>query len=414
MPVGDWSLSINAAEVEYMEPVRIMMIESVIVGIIFFILGGIITAIDAYYNVKNIKGVANVMNLAAQGILTKRAFQRKYVTKGIRKGDEIDQMSTALNAMLDSLQNIVSTIQYASTELAASSQELSASSEENQSASEEIANCMTEVSQGSEKQVTYVEETNELFQTMRDHMNNSNEAAADMATKANEVKDLAAKGHSIITNTSDNMNAIKTTSKTTVSVMKKLTDRSLQIGDINEMISEIAEQTNLLALNAAIEAARAGEQGKGFAIVADEIRKLAAQSQDSAAGIQELILELQGDIKEAGSLIEEESAKVDEGMDSVSASEQAFIDIENNISGITDRIHDVVEAIDKTGESTLTVSSSMDDIVAIVQESAASSQEVSASSEELTAVSEEMASSAMSLANLADQLLSQVDQFVTE
>lgn len=66
MPVGDWSLSINAAEVEYMEPVRIMMIESVIVGIIFFILGGIITAIDAYYNVKNIKGVANVMNLAAR------------------------------------------------------------------------------------------------------------------------------------------------------------------------------------------------------------------------------------------------------------------------------------------------------------------------------------------------------------
>lgn len=413
VPIGEWSLSLNAVEDEYLEPLDDIFEMAIILGIAFFLIGGLLTGIDAYASVNKIKKVSTIMNQAAQGDLTHRAEAIKAVAANIRKGDEVDRMGTALNAMLDSLNDIVSTIKGASIELASSSQQLSASSEENQAASEEIADAMSKISMGAERQVSYVDDTNREFMTMSDHMGHSNDSAEMMAEEADEVKRLASEGHEVIRVATDHMQAIKTTSEETVDVMDVLAKRSVEIGEINEMISSIAQQTNLLALNAAIEAARAGEQGKGFAVVADEIRKLAAQSSDSANGIQNLITELQKDITNAGELIKEESAKVDDGMVSVKASEQSFVTIESNIVKITDLIGNLVDSVNKTHGATGVVSSSMDNIAAIVQESAAASQEVSASSEELTAVSEEMASSANGLSALAERLLEQVEQFRT-
>lgn len=413
-PIHNWSLSLNAVEDEYLAPVKKMGLESIVLGLLFFIIGGALAALNAFNMVKKINLVGKTMILGSQGVLTSRVKQGKLIAQGMDTGDELDQMATGLNKMMANMQDMVSMIKDAAIQLSTSSQQLSAASEENQSAAEEIANAMNYVSEGAEVQVQHVDKTNQLFETMSEQMDISNNASIEMAEKASNVKDVATDGHAIIEEAKNHMDSIKASSNDTVNVMTTLTTHSKEIGQINEMIAAIAEQTNLLALNAAIEAARAGDQGKGFAVVADEIRKLAAQSQESASGIQSLITELQKDIESAHALIEEETEKVDHGIQSVHKSEAAFIHIKENIEAVVNHINQVASAIENTSQSSSEVSSSMESIVAVVQQSSASTQEVSASSQEQTAVSEEMAASASTLADLADRLLNQVDVFVTE
>ena len=151
----------------------------------------------------------------------------------------------------------------------------------------------------------------------------------------------AEKGNDVVYSAIDHMNNISNKVATSSQVVSVLGDKSKEIGSILSLISSIAQQTNLLALNAAIEAARAGEQGKGFAVVADEVRKLAEQSASAAGNISLLINEIQKEIVNAVTAMDNGTIAVNDGIKMVNQAGKAFGEILADINYISTQMQDV-------------------------------------------------------------------------
>jgi methyl-accepting chemotaxis protein len=235
------------------------------------------------------------------------------------------------------------------------------------------------------------------------------------------------------------MGAIKTKVDLSAEKVHEMGQRSDQIGIIVETISDIASQTNLLALNAAIEAARAGEHGKGFAVVADEVRKLAERSSVATKEIGGLIKGIQKTVLEAVTAMNEGAAEVESGVNLAGQAGHALKDILKSVEGVNQQVgqiataakhmntlsNDLVSAVDSVSavveENTAAteqmaagsneVTQAIENIASVSEENSAAAEEVSASAEEMSAQVEEMSASAESLAGMAEALHEIVAQF---
>ena len=250
----------------------------------FITIGGIVTYLTAGYIFKPIVHTSEMLKDIAEGEgdLTKRLE--------IRSHDEIGELAKWFNLFVAKLQSIMSKIADATTQLASATEELSATS--------------SQITVGTEKQSSQAEQIatsmEEMSATVIDIARNASEAAE----AAKGATDKAGKGGEIVKNTVEGMNRIADAVRQSASTIEALRSSSEQIGEIIGVIDEIADQTNLLALNAAIEAARAGEQGRGFAVVADEVRKLAERTTKATREIAEMIKSIQADTGGAVSSME--------------------------------------------------------------------------------------------------------------
>ncbi len=181
--------------------------------------------------------------------------------------------------------------------------------------------------------------------------------------------------------------------------IRRLSDKSGQIGGIVETITTLADQTNLLALNAAIEAARAGEQGRGFAVVAEEVRKLAEQSQQAAESIAGLVEEIRTDTAEVVNTVEANSLRTGEGAATVERTREAFLAIGDQVSQLAARVDEIASV--------------MQDVSSLAEQSSTTVESVSASSQETSASTQTIASSAEDLAHLAGTLTALVTELNT-
>ena len=238
------------------------------------------------------------------------------------------------------------------------------------------------------------------------------------------------------------MTRIEGTVAASASKVGDLGAKSSQIGAIVETIDDIAEQTNLLALNAAIEAARAGEQGKGFAVVADEVRKLAERSSRATKEIAALIGEVRSVTDAAVEAMQAGSQEVQNGSALARSSGEALAKIASSVDATTGAVSRIISAVDAMSLASSTVVQSMDkieelattnrdgadrmaeqsgdvshaveSIAAISQENSASAEQVSAATEELSAQASEVVTSATSLAGMASRLDELLSQFRLE
>ena len=353
---------------------------------------------------KQIVGVAENAEEIAKGNLKLRKFENN-------SKDEIGQLSRAFKTMTENLIQLVQQVSLSSTQVAASSQQLSSGAEQSAQASHQVAIAIMDVSVGAGKQLNAVNETSAVVQQMSAGIQQMLENAKIAVKTTEQTAHSAADGSLAIDKTIHQMINIEKTVTGSANVVMNLGERSKEIGQIVDTISGIASQTNLLALNAAIEAARAGEQGRGFAVVADEVRKLAEQSQEASKQIALLINEIQQDTQNAVIAMNEGTRQVKLGTEVAETAGQAFIEISSLVNQVSSQVGEISDEIQQMALGSQRIVSSVAEIYETSRDITDQTQTVSAATEEQSASVEEIASSSQILASMADELQQSLKKF---
>jgi len=257
---------------------------------------------------------------------------------------------------------------------------LSQASEALASNASEVERGTTEVAESASALAHGVTQQNELLRTVGD-------ATARASDVTGEARDLGVQGVDAARQASEAMADLRSSSGTITSAMAELRDRTDRIGDIVAAITKIADQTNLLALNAAIEAARAGEHGRGFAVVADEVRKLAEESQQAAGSIGTILAEISSETTRVTSLVDVTVERTAQGAELVDDAQAMFGRIETSIADVASLVDEIEQAASAVAIVAGSALEATEQVAAASEETTASMQEVAASSRELASMS---------------------------
>ncbi len=390
--------------------IRDLLYKIIIVGASALIFLSLFTMWRATRIVAPVKDLMRIADALGRGDLTKKA--------NVKTGDELGQLSETFNRTIDRLQGLVQTetdrdkMQHQVMDLlsvvsTAAEGDLTIKAEVTADALGSVADAFnlmiagltTLVSQasnvaseiqrstndilssadrmriGAEQQASQIHNASEAVNAMSlttQRMAENAGAATQTSVKATQA---AVKGGAAVSETIKGMQRIRATVQSTGKKIKGLGERSLEIGAIIEVINEIATQTNLLALNAAIEAARAGEQGKGFAVVADEVRKLAERAARATKDITGLIKGIQVETSEAVTVMEEGTREVEEGTKLADQAGAALREIEQIVKQTSTLMTDITRAAADQVKSTESVVHTMGNISQLTQETAHGVQE---------------------------------------
>lgn len=298
--------------------------------------------------------VADLVEKVADGDLSE--------TVDIQAKDEIGILARSVNKMIGNLRATIQNILGASENLSASAEQLSASTEEVASASTNQANAAQTI--------------NELFKELAAAIASIAQNTEQAAEYSNKTIKIAQEGEQVVNSSVEGANMVSVQ-------MSELEEDSNKIGEIIEVINDIADQTNLLALNAAIEAARAGEQGRGFAVVADEVRKLAERSSEATSEISDIIKHMQD-----ATILSVKS--VEEGVATTKQSGEAFENIIQMINDTGNKVTEIASASEEQSAQTSEILSYIESISATTEEAAASSEETASTANALTELAEEL------------------------
>ncbi|MGI6038425.1 MAG: methyl-accepting chemotaxis protein [Limnochordia bacterium] len=331
------------------------MTSRLISGIIIVTLLAMFTGLQTTRAIaRPILAIQRVANRLAQGDLTVRVE--------VSQEDEFGQMAGDINETISRLENVIAEVIRAAGTLAEASQSTSASLEGATASVTEVANTANEFAA--------------TLQTME-------RSTQDMSAAALKISALAEEGEGGVALAAAQMEALQTRVEELAQGVAALGQRSQEIGGIVAIIESIADQTNLLALNAAIEAARAGESGQGFAVVAEEVRKLAEQSAQATKEITELIGKMQG---ETADVVEDMAAGAQQVETSVNAVKQGT----EILHGILEAVRGVLTHVEEVSGGMSQLASGSQELAAITEEQSASTEQVAASSAMVSDMAEKM------------------------
>lgn len=325
--------------------------------------------------------------------------------------DEIGTLAESINDMKKQLRNLINDVSNTAEKVAASSEELTANTSQASEMVHQVAQNASEMNEGAEKQTRTIDDLQETVDNMRVTMHELHASAREMGEVAKVSREKAADGKEKVDFSIEQIKNIANQSNASAQVVENLGKRSKEIETIVDTISDIAAQTNLLALNAAIEAARAGEHGRGFAVVSDEVRKLAEQSATAAQNISELIQTILNDTNSAIESMKLGTASVEEGSKSVAATGEAFATIEEQVENLNQNVQKSINFIESVNTASHQISDAMETLQKISKVSADEVQSVSAATEEESATIQEISESGKQLAELAQEMQNDVQKF---
>lgn len=327
-----------------------------------------------------------------------------------KTGDELSELSVYYNKMRMKLNDTIQTVQQSALQLASASQQLSAGAEETNQASEKITEAVQQIANGAQDQITRIENSESSLKQASADIRDISANTAAIADKGQLAQSKADIGQKEIANVQAQMDAIHQSIQKSGEIIHQLDGRSKQIEQILSVITQIADQTNLLALNAAIEAARAGEQGKGFAVVADEVRKLAEESQQSAGQISKLIIEIQKDMNRSARSVEHVKTEAAEGVTMIQRTRDAFKEIAAATGEISAEISDLSASVTNISASAHQINDSFAANTADIKESTKNTRQAAALTEEQFAAMEEITAASETLSQLAEELTGIISQ----
>ena len=332
----------------------------------------------------------------------------------IQSDDEIGQVGKGFNTMIDSLRSLIGAVQTSVENVASSSEELTASAGQTSKATEHITLAIEQFSTGNESQNDKVESSSEELEEMNRGLQHMNDSAESITASSIKSTEIAGEGGQLVEKTASQMNVIDQSVKKAENVISALESKSKDITQILGVINGIADQTNLLALNAAIEAARAGESGRGFSVVAEEVRKLAVQSANSAKEIENLIKEIVQDIDVSQEVFTAVNQEVQSGLSFTEQTKVSFHNIFDMTKEISDQLQTMNRTVVQLSKGSAHVSEAVREIADVSRESSANIQDIAASAEEQLASMEEISSSSATLSSMAEELRDLISKFKVE
>lgn len=294
----------------------------------------------------------------------------------MRSNDEIGQLARATDTMAESLKGVITQVTRSSSQVAAAATQIAASSEE--------------MARGMTQQSDQVTQISAAVQEMSASVVEVARKSSDAAEQAKSSGTAAEEGGAVVNDTIHSMQAINEAVSSGATSVSELGKRGEQIGEIIKVINDIAEQTNLLALNAAIEAARAGEHGRGFAVVADEVRKLAERTTKATEEVGQSIKSIQDETRIAVDRMETGTKQVNVGVEKASgagASLQSIVASAKNVAGM---IQSIAAAAEEQSAASEQISRSLEQISAVTKEATAGSTQAATAASELSAKAEEL------------------------
>jgi methyl-accepting chemotaxis protein len=384
--------------------VKSIMTLVLVLGVIAILVGLVIALSIGRHISKSVLKIANAAKIIANGDLSGDEVS-------VKNKDEIGELAQSFNEMAVNLRHLIHEANLHAVQVASSAEELMASAEQTSKATEQIVLTVQEISRGTDMEVQSVDGAIQVMNEMSTGVKQIADHSQVVSSTALHVLEKAAQGEEAIQTTVKQMTAINQTVSGLARVVTGLGDHSKEISQIIEVITGISAQTNLLALNAAIEAARAGEHGKGFAVVADEVRKLAEQSALSAKQISELINTIQKETNLAVQSMETATKEVVLGINVVNMAGSSFEQIQEGINEVTTQIQEVASSVQQMSAGTEQMVVSMNVINEVSETIASGTQEVSAATEEQLASMEEIASAGISLSDMAEELQTLIGKF---
>ena len=290
--------------------------------------------------------------------------------------NEIGDLERAFDTFVSSIRTTLTQVAESSAAVASASLEISSSTEV--------------LASGSQEQSSQAGDVAAAVSQMTQTLGETNQNIRRVAEGAKDAKESARKSGEVVGETIKGMQRIAEVVNQSASQVKILGASSDKIGEIIGVIDDIADQTNLLALNAAIEAARAGEQGRGFAVVADEVRKLAERTSKATKEIASMIRQIQSDTNQAVSSMEKGTQEVGNGIVLAGQAGTMLNDIVGNAQTVADMVEQIAAASEQQSSASQQISRNVEAISTVTQESASGTQQIARTAEDLSRLTEEL------------------------
>lgn len=342
--------------------ILIASIASIVIGLILSILIGIVITRSVSCGVRELDRAASKL---ANGDLTARATWESK--------DELGDVSRVFNKMASEFSSLITQV-HQSADQVANAAEIQAAS------AEKVSLISTNQTQQATIAASSIEELNSAVKEVA-------QKSAEVVAAANEASSMTAAGQQVVNNAASGIQKVSNTVSESAQMIAALGQRSDQIGQIVNVIKDIADQTNLLALNAAIEAARAGEQGRGFAVVADEVRKLAERTTTATSEISQMISAIQAETSNAVSTMERGSAQVSEGVSMANQAGKSLQEINNSVKRVVEMVQQIATSTSSQSESSDAITHRVEHIAQMALENTASVDETTRSSHDLQKLS---------------------------
>lgn len=403
-PEWDWVVAAGSYIQDYNQGQTRIFYTGLVTLIACFSIGSLAIVLFSNHIAGPLRELAKEIKKVATGDLTAGDLK-------INHKDEIGELAQDFETMRSQLKSLVEQVMYNSGNVSLASHTLKKSLAEITEVSKNIGESIAEIASGMDAQAVSTKESAKAVEELTSGIGRIAETASTAYEAFNRSVGEANHGHQLIGQSIDKMQSIKRAVTEIASVAGQLNTLSQEISTIVNVITDIASQTNLLAINASIEAARAGEHGQGFAVVAQEVQKLAVMSRDSSEQIKALIEKVQSAIQLATQSSSLGLAEVEQGVEVIEQTGMAFDNIVQTIQEAVKQIEEVTAVSEEMSSSAEEILANVQELERIAGNSAANSETISSATEEQIATMDELARSSSTLEEMAAELKEMISRF---